>query len=60
MDVLATNQVGIHNAVATMGTSLTPQHITKLKRLSNKVIICYDGDNAGLEGAKTSRRNASR
>ncbi|MFY3793058.1 DNA primase [Ureibacillus sp. MALMAid1270] len=52
MDVLATNQAGILNAVATMGTSLTPQHITKLKRLVEKVIICYDGDNAGLEGAK--------
>jgi len=52
MDVLASNQVGIYNAVATMGTSLTPQHITKLKRLVEKVIICYDGDNAGIEGAK--------
>ncbi|KGR78524.1 DNA primase [Ureibacillus manganicus] len=52
MDVLATNQAGIFNAVATMGTSLTPQHITKLKRLVEKVIICYDGDNAGQEGAK--------
>ncbi|SOC36318.1 DNA primase [Ureibacillus acetophenoni] len=52
MDVLATNQTGVFNAVATMGTSLTPQHITKLKRLVEKIIICYDGDNAGLEGAK--------
>ena len=52
MDVLAANQAGVYNAVATMGTSLTPQHITKLKRLSEQILICYDGDNAGWEAAK--------
>nr|WP_106779981.1 DNA primase [Lysinibacillus timonensis] len=52
MDVLAANQAGIFNAVATMGTSLTPQHITKLKRLVEKITICYDGDNAGWEAAR--------
>ncbi|MER2113322.1 MAG: DNA primase [Solibacillus isronensis] len=52
IDVLAANQAGIYNAVATMGTSLTPQHITKLKRLVQQITICYDGDNAGFEAAK--------
>ncbi len=52
MDVLAANQAGIFNAVATMGTSLTPQHITKLKRLVEKIIINYDGDNAGWGAAR--------
>lgn len=52
MDVLAANQAGVYNAVATMGTSLTGQHITKLKRLSEQIIICYDGDNAGWDAAK--------
>lgn len=52
MDVLAANQAGVYNAVATMGTSLTPQHITKLKRLSEQILICYDGDSAGWEAAK--------
>ncbi|RHW38563.1 DNA primase [Lysinibacillus yapensis] len=52
MDVLAANQAGVYNAVATMGTSLTPQHITKLKRLSEQIIVCYDGDHAGWEAAK--------
>ncbi|TSI03333.1 DNA primase [Lysinibacillus sp. BW-2-10] len=52
MDVLAANQAGVYNAVATMGTSLTQQHITKLKRLSEQIIICYDGDNAGWDAAK--------
>lgn len=52
IDVLAANRAGIFNAVATMGTSLTPQHITKLKRLVQQIIVCYDGDNAGFEAAK--------
>lgn len=52
MDVLAANQVGIYNAVASMGTSLTPQHIQKLKRLVEQVTVCYDGDSAGIEAAK--------
>ena len=49
MDVLATNSVGVMNVVATMGTSLTNQHITKLKRLVEQITICYDGDNAGFD-----------
>lgn len=52
IDVLAANRAGVYNAVATMGTSLTPQHITKLKRLVQQVTVCYDGDNAGFEAAK--------
>lgn len=52
VDVLAANKAGVFNAVATMGTSLTPQHIQKLKRLVEQVTICYDGDNAGFEAAK--------
>lgn len=52
MDVLAAVNVGVENAVATMGTSLTDQHIHKLKRLAEKVILCYDGDMAGLEATK--------
>lgn len=52
MDVLSANRAGIDNAVATMGTSLTKEHITRLKRLVEKTVICYDGDNAGWEAAK--------
>lgn len=52
MDVLAAVRAGIPNAVATMGTSLTPQHVTKLKRLVQQITICYDGDGAGWDAAK--------
>ncbi len=52
VDVLAANRAGLYNVVGTMGTALTPQHITKLKRLVEQITICYDGDNAGFEAAK--------
>lgn len=52
MDVLAAKNAGVHNGVATMGTSLTPQHIQKIRRITNQIIVCYDGDNAGWEAAK--------
>lgn len=52
VDVLAANRAGVFNAVATMGTSLTQQHIQKIKRLAMHVTICYDGDKAGTEAAK--------
>ena len=52
MDVLAAVRAGIPNAVATMGTALTPQHVTKLKRLVQQITICYDGDGAGWDAAK--------
>lgn len=52
IDVLAAVRAGVPNVIATMGTALTPQHVTKLKRLVEQVIICYDGDGAGWEAAK--------
>lgn len=52
MDVMAAAKAGITNTVGTMGTSLTQQHVSKLKRLTDSVIICYDGDSAGWEAAK--------
>lgn len=52
MDVLSAKKADVHNGVASMGTALTIEQIQKLKRLSNEIIICYDGDNAGWEAAK--------
>ena len=52
MDVMAAAKAGIMNTVATMGTSLTKEHIQKLKRLTDTVTICFDGDAAGFEAAK--------
>lgn len=47
MDVIAAYRAGIENAVASMGTALTPEHVSHLKKFTKKVILTYDGDNAG-------------
>ncbi len=47
MDVIAAYRAGIENAVASMGTALTPEHVRHLRRYAKKVILTYDGDNAG-------------
>lgn len=47
MDVIAAYRAGISNAVASMGTALTPEHVRYLKRFTKKVILTYDGDKAG-------------
>lgn len=47
MDVIAAYRSGVVNAVATMGTALTPEHIKHLKPYTKKVILSYDGDKAG-------------
>ena len=49
MDVIAAYRAGIENAVASMGTALTKEHVEHLKRFTQKVIISYDGDKAGQD-----------
>ena len=51
MDVVGLAQHGLENAVATLGTATTPEHVQKLLRASNKVIFSYDGDQAGVRAA---------
>lgn len=47
MDAIALAQAGIENVAASMGTSLTQQQAQLIKRYTNDVFICYDGDSAG-------------
>ncbi|MBP2620087.1 DNA primase [Streptococcus panodentis] len=47
MDVIAAYRAGIENAVASMGTALTPEHVQHLSKYSKKIILSYDGDKAG-------------
>lgn len=47
MDVIALVEAGFNNVVASMGTALTEQQAKMLKRLVERVYICYDGDAAG-------------
>ena len=51
MDVVGLAQLGVRNAVATLGTATTPTHIQKLLRASDKIVFSFDGDSAGRRAA---------
>lgn len=51
MDVIACHQVGVTNVVATLGTALTPRHAGILKRFCRRVVLLFDGDEAGQRAA---------
>ncbi|WP_288898188.1 DNA primase [uncultured Delftia sp.] len=52
MDVVALAQLGFANAVATLGTACTPDHIHKLFRFTDAVVFSFDGDGAGRRAAR--------
>lgn len=47
LDVIAAHRAGIENAVASMGTALTQEHVGHLSKFCKKVVLTYDGDKAG-------------
>ncbi|MGY0195371.1 DNA primase [Leptothrix sp. BB-4] len=51
MDVVALAQLGVPNAVATLGTACTADHIAKLMRFTDAVVFSFDGDAAGRRAA---------
>jgi len=51
MDVISLHQAGFNNAVASLGTALTTQHASLLKRYTEEVILTYDSDEAGVKAA---------
>jgi len=57
MDVVALAQHGVEYAVATLGTATTPTHAQKLFRLTDAVVFCFDGDNAGRKAAWRALEN---
>ncbi|WP_296490221.1 DNA primase [Rhodoferax sp.] len=52
MDVVALAQLGFPNAVATLGTACTPEHVHKLFRFTDSVVFSFDGDSAGRRAAR--------
>ncbi len=52
MDVVALAQLGFPNAVATLGTACTPDHVQKLFRFTDNVVFSFDGDAAGRRAAR--------
>lgn len=51
MDVIALHQAGFTNAVASLGTALTSQHASLIKRYVDQVYLTYDSDGAGIKAA---------
>ncbi len=51
MDVIGLFEHGIKNAVATLGTAITPNHVSKIIRYTNKIFFAFDGDLAGGKAA---------
>lgn len=50
-DTIACHQAGFTNTVATLGTAFTPEHASMLRRLCGRVVLLFDGDEAGLSAA---------
>ena len=48
-DVIALRQAGLHPVVASMGTALTEHQLRELKRLTQRLFLCFDSDSAGEE-----------
>ena len=54
MDCIACHQAGVTNAVATLGTAMTEDHVRFLRRFAEKVVLVYDSDKAGKDAAERS------
>ena len=52
LDLIVPYQFGVRNVVASLGTALTPDQAKLLSRFARKVVVNYDGDNAGVQAAK--------
>ena len=57
-DVLQLHQQGLHQAVAPLGTALTEGHLQLVGRFTKRVILCFDGDAAGLRAMEKSLKLA--
>ena len=52
LDLIALHQHGVRNAVATLGTALSPEHIRLLTRFAGHLVLVYDSDEAGIRSAQ--------
>ena len=58
MDVIGLEQNDVAGAMATLGTAVTPQQLTRLFRIAPSVVICFDGDDAGRRAAERAMERA--
>ena len=58
MDLVMSHQAGFGNTVASSGTAFTAEHLGKLKRLSNRIVMAFDADGAGFNASNKSAQLA--
>lgn len=54
LDVILSHQYGFMNAIAPLGTALTSEQLNKIKRFTNKMLLIFDGDEAGIKATDRS------
>ena len=54
MAVIRAHTIGVRNCIATMGTALSNEQAALIKKLSNTIYLCYDGDDAGAKATLSS------
>lgn len=54
MDVILSHQYGFRNSIAPLGTALTFEQLNKIKRFTNKILLIFDGDEAGIQATDRS------
>ncbi len=54
MDTIALHQAGFKNTVCVSGTALTEKHIGVIKKLTSRIYLCFDNDNAGIQATNLS------
>ena len=59
LDVIASNQAGITNVVATAGTAMTVSHLKTLRRFTSDIRLCFDQDGAGQKAAESRADESS-
>ena len=60
IDAIRCYQVGYKNVVASLGTAITKEHAMLLRKLSNNIILCFDGDKAGEKATNSAIEELSK
>ena len=60
LDVIRTSSIGLKDCVATLGTAFGKEQAMLIRKLSSNVILCFDGDEAGLKATKSATVELSR
>lgn len=60
MDVIRSYEVGVKNVVAALGTAFGKEQAMLIRKLSTNVILCFDGDSAGLKATKSAIEELSK